>query len=82
MVTRSSISGDVFDSPLDPDSQRKQNLSGRSPGSSTTQVNVSDSNGNIIGVNGVLVPSPADILQNFWESVLTNPLDSSTVGVS
>ena len=41
-----------------------------------------DSNGNIIGVNGVLVPSPADILQNFWESVLTNPLDSSTVGVS
>ena len=43
-----------------------------------------DANGDITNtVNNVLVtvPSPAQILQNFWESVLTNPLDSSTVEV-
>ena len=40
-----------------------------------------DANGNTIGVNGSYA-GPLNILQNFWESVLQNPLDSSTVEVS
>ena len=39
-----------------------------------------DANGDIIGINGSYA-SPLNILQNFWESVLSNPLDSSTVEV-
>ena len=40
-----------------------------------------NSSGQIICPTGAVIPSPAEILQNFWESVLSNPLDSSTVGV-
>ena len=39
-----------------------------------------DANGNIIGVDGSYA-GPLNILQNFWESVLANPLDSGTVEV-
>jgi hypothetical protein len=39
-----------------------------------------NANGEIIGVNGSYA-GPLNILQNFWESVLSNPLDSSTVEV-
>ena len=39
-----------------------------------------DANGNIIGIGGSYA-SPLNILQNFWESVLSDPLDSGTVGV-
>ncbi len=47
---------------------------------SLTAVLNHDANGNIIGI-GASYAGPLNILQNFWESVLLNPLDSGTVEV-
>ncbi len=40
-----------------------------------------NSSGQIIGPLGPPIASPANILQNFWEDLLPNPLDSASVEV-